>query len=211
MGKVLHASESGYFPYCENEDERFEDDPLKKYISSSLTKAMALQWRVREWKYNLFGSYAPPLTTIAGEGMLVPSVKIESEENLVCRMPYEFIGQALLDDGTVQKHFEFEMSIGGGFNLDGDICTIPFEITTPESEITNELLSYPVISEQGELESFRCGFYYIKLFNEILRSGELSSQSFFYAGLDGTCSLIIEPSLYWSYGGTYDTLTGQPL
>ena len=95
MGKVLHASGSGYFPFCLTKGTPPETGLGTYYpISLSLTKYMSWWWKVKTW--NLTGSSACIET--ADSGNLVNSwstsslvqdyawtFSIESEENLVCQ------------------------------------------------------------------------------------------------------------------------------
>ena len=170
---------------------------------------MALWWRVRKWKYNISGNYAGPLQII-GAGEFTPNFIPENEESLVCGSPYLFRNAtATLVGGDVPYSFAFEMylfSLGftnQTFALNGNTYSTYFQINT--GSVYSELQSQPN-------EFFHIvGNYNIKLFGSVLSSGTLYSGFPDYFNQDGSCSLIIEPSEYWSYGGTYDTTTGAGL
>jgi hypothetical protein len=200
MGKVLHASKSGYFPFCSTNINL--QDGL--YISGSLDQIMALYWKVRKWKYSISGNYAGPLSII-GEGEFTPNLISEKEESLVCRAPTLFSnGQAIIIGG-IPYPFEFSMTLfGSGFSLDENVCSTNFQISAKD-QIYNPLQS---LSNQ---DYHIVGNYDIKIFGSVLSSGTLYSGFPDYFDQDGSCSLIIEPSEYWSYGGTYSTSTGQRL
>lgn len=52
MGKILHASGSGYFPFCIQETQQVDpwDEPL------SLKEAMSLYWKVKSWTVQVTGN-----------------------------------------------------------------------------------------------------------------------------------------------------------
>jgi len=52
MGKILHASGSGYFPFCIQETQQVDpwDEPL------SLKEAMSLYWKVKSWTIQVTGN-----------------------------------------------------------------------------------------------------------------------------------------------------------
>jgi hypothetical protein len=52
MGKVLHASYSGYFPFC---TQQGTPSSSKEYLSLSLLEAMTLFWRVKKWEVKVTG------------------------------------------------------------------------------------------------------------------------------------------------------------
>jgi len=98
MAKVLHASDSGYFPFCLTKGVPPSTGLGTYYpISLSLTKYMSWWWKVRTW--NLTGSSACIETATPPEGdPLVNNwtttglvqddnwtSSIPSEENLVCQ------------------------------------------------------------------------------------------------------------------------------
>lgn len=97
MGKVLHASGSGYFPFCLTKGVPPETGKGTLYpISLSLTKYMSWWWKVKTWK--LTGNSACIETATPPEGdPLVNNwsttglvqdenwtLSIPSEQNLVC-------------------------------------------------------------------------------------------------------------------------------
>jgi hypothetical protein len=173
---------------------------------------MALYWRVRKWKYNISGNYAGPLSLI-GAGEFTPEFTPANEESLVCGAPYLFgNGDVVIVGGDVPYSFTFEMylfSLGftnQTFLLNGESCSTYFQIVAEQGGYS-ELQSF-----QSSEELRIAGNYYIRLFGLIISSGILySGFPDYYLSPPGSCSLIIEPSEYWSYGRTYDTTTGEPL
>lgn len=95
MGKVLHASGSGYFPFCLTKGTPPSTGKGTNYpISLSLTKYMSWWWKVRTW--TLTGSSACNETADGGDlvnNWTTTSLNqdtdwtggIPSEENLVCQ------------------------------------------------------------------------------------------------------------------------------
>jgi len=71
MGKVLHASYSGYFPFCPGEPE----NPV---INGSLASIMALYWRVRTIRFSC---------TLGTEGQQILTYRSQAteEKDLVCQ------------------------------------------------------------------------------------------------------------------------------
>ena len=81
MGKVLHASYSGYFPYCILPYQESEFFPIVSRVS--LEDAMSLFWRVK--KMRISGAYTtpPPNEETRNWEMIAESAAI-TEANLVC-------------------------------------------------------------------------------------------------------------------------------
>lgn len=204
MGKVLHASGSGYFPFCSSDFDLIQGF----YINGTLKQIMAVYWRVKKWKYKISGSYIGPLS-ITGSEEFTQNITPSSEESLVCTSPTLFLGTVTLIGGDAPYSFQFRMSlVQGQFNLIGNTCFTNFLLTDISSVGYSGLLSWNPLPDESIY--IVVGNYYIKVLGETIGSGPIWS-SFPQAGDPGDCSLIIEPSEYWSYGGTYDTTTGEPL
>lgn len=204
MGKVLHASKSGYFPFCSSNFELIEGF----YISGTLYQIMAIYWRVKRWKYKISGSYIGSLS-ITGSGEFDQNITPSSEENLVCGGPTLFLGTVTLIGGDQPYSFQFSMNlVEGQFELIGNTCFTGFLLTATGSEGYGGLQSWDATPD--EPFNVVVGNYCINVLGITIGSGSIWS-AFPQAGDPGNCSLIIEPSEYWSYGGTYDTTTGLPL
>jgi hypothetical protein len=187
MGKVLHASQSGYFPYCITPYQESEFFPFVS--TSSLDDAMRLFWRIR--KIRFYGTYEPtfPFEGTRNWQMVVESAA-DSEEKLVCNPGWVIKDQEnLVNDGAggLNSVFSFEevtsfgegyvvrLSFGGFFQDTFGPEGWGFE--NPAQEFRPDSISFEGIQMRGETA--------------------------------GTFNYEIQE--YWSYGGTYDTTTGQPL
>ena len=197
MGKILHP---GYFP------------PATKYPASvcyspalgdpELADLMAAYWRIRRWKVSV--------TYFTGCGNSPPSQSFDfffdseaaTEEELVCgnRLKRDTSnptiggdGEALLDVRLLPCSPVFRLWITGtvdcyffvGSNTVGNhpVCLDPSAYDTP---------SYQEVTLYGTV---KIPFYSV-------------ASSFYGSGANID---FIGPVLWWSYGGTYDTLTGAPL
>jgi hypothetical protein len=185
MGKVLHASQSGYFPYC---IAPYQESEFFPFVStSSLDDAMRLFWRIR--KIRFYGTYEPtfPFEGTRNWQMVVESVA-DSEEKLVCNPGWIIKDQEnLVNDGGLFSTFSFEevtsfgegyvvrLSFGGWFQDTFGPEGWGFE--NPAQEFRPDSISFEGIQMWGETA--------------------------------GTFNYEIQE--YWSYGGTYDTTTGEPL
>jgi len=116
MGKVLHASGSGYFPFCLTrgvppETGRGTDYP----ISLSLTKYMSWWWKVKTWTLTGNSSYVETAesgalinisTTIGLIQDEYYTSNIPSEENLVCQtLRTIVVGYNGDSQGTIPRQF----------------------------------------------------------------------------------------------------------
>jgi hypothetical protein len=206
MGKVLHASGSGYFPACILQDE----PPENLKLAGTLEQIMGLYWRVKSFKYALTGKYTIPdssdVTISGGSGVFQQNITPQNEENLVCGGLYLFTGTATLTASTTITP-KFYMNLFEQFfkSTEGTYKT-SFLI---ESDVVFGGDEF-ICSIDRDSEFYRpCGTYSVKIFSQTIKSGTL------FQGINplatGNVSLIIEPNEYWSYGGTYDTTTGARL
>jgi hypothetical protein len=100
MAKVLHASASGYFPFCLTKGIPPSTGIDTDYpISLSLTKYMSWWWKVKTWNVTgsssgneswADGGYNNWTTTSLVQDTYWTS-SISSEENLVCQTDYRFL------------------------------------------------------------------------------------------------------------------------
>jgi hypothetical protein len=213
MAKVLHASKSGYFPFCEQNSLDFSDN-LK--IDGTLEQIMALYWRVKRFKYSLTGQYtadfADPIIISGGSGVFAQNIYPPNEEDLVCSGPTLFTGSATLStEVTITPNFYM------GLFLTNPISPLPFFQSTDDIYKTYFQITSDRVFGGGEFTnsiatsefSQPCGNYSVQIFSQIIKFGTLFQT--FNPNYSGNVSLVIEPSEYWSYGGTYNTTTGEPL
>jgi hypothetical protein len=197
MGKVLHASGSGYFPGC-----IAAGDPAD--CPWTLEKAMQTYWRVRTWTFTASGiatdTYDPTdtvpfsstITDITSHDFQT-DVPQTLEEGLVCGNYFEFFGEP--------RYYAFigfaqAETSGGLYNsgLEGeavDYTTDPLEFV-----FASNISSAFNISILGT--NIPIGMNYVN-----------DDEEFNYVVTSGSANLT--PTLWWSYGGTYNTSTGEPL
>ena len=197
MGKVLHASGSGYFPSCIVEGDP-EDCPW------TLEKAMQTYWRVRTWTFTASGiatNIDDPSDTypFSSEITDITSRDTETgepqtlEEGLVCGNLFENI---ILDAYCSIGFFQAETS-GGLYNsglfgevVDNRVDPLEFVFAADISSAfsisilgTNIPITMTWVNDEDAEASY------------IITSG----------------SATLTPTLWWSYGGTYNTSTGAKL
>jgi hypothetical protein len=204
MGKVLHASASGYFPRCIESGGGYW----------SLEKAMDIYWRVKTWSVSASGTYLtgdePQPWSYSVSDIRSYSFERDEfnylEEDLVCveRFGNGFLGGQDLDpyengfvdlgvnsftkSGSLYNPFDY-------FEIQGPQDDAPIEITGPYSSSYN--LPDPESETLIEVQIFgSIGAFWVF---DLPTPGQV----------DGTFSLT--PTEWWSYGGTYNTSTGARL
>jgi hypothetical protein len=202
MGKVLHASGSGYFPGCVT-----DGTPPERSLGLTLEEAMGMFWRVRTWEARASGTqfYEEAFSQYNSNSYsdLTPFHTIEKEEDLVC------YGNNL---------FPLERSIGVTVTpTSGDPPGPPYPLGSiikmvyGGSIIKNDSLYY----FDFYIEGFNCltfsftekvGTYNVSYLNH-----QISGDLFGPPDTSGSTLIEINAKTYWSYGGTYDTTTGTRL
>jgi hypothetical protein len=187
MGKVLHASQSGFFPYCIVPYQPSEFSPIVS--TTSLSNAMRLFWRIR--KIRFYGTYEPtfPFEGTRNWQMVVESAA-DSEEKLVCNLGWIIKDQEnLVNDESFYSTFGFEQvtSFEGSFVVELSFGGWFQDTFGPEGWGFNNP------SQDGRPDSIS--------FEGVVMTGEIA--------LYATVNYEIQE--YWSYDGTYDTTTGMPL
>jgi len=207
MGKVLSAQGSGYFPTCILQGELPFD-----YPSGSLQDIMTFYWRIKKFNVTISGSG----TSTLGQGSVVMSgsfpvinnyQNIDSESELVCNLPNIYFGTGgqLVVGGTTQSglfaalfhipeyyqksgspNIQTNLRLSGGATFNYFFDLIPFTNRPPT----------PV-------GSWSINFYGGSLSGKLYAPGTLSDDSDF--------RMTFNTTEYWSYGGTYNTSTGEPL
>jgi hypothetical protein len=208
MGKVLHASGSGYFPSCIQEGVGFW----------SLEKAMEVFWRIRSWELNTSITYSILIDGVPTEFTVGPSSPyqftwrydnggdfsppITSEEELVCSSEVSLIvgmEQYIINEPYGFLQFTSPQKNGSlyspGFSL-------YFEFEADVLGTGEYLFSNGANGQPGGQKSFSI------YGSEPISIGFQTFQEDF-TFVDATFSL--EPTEWWSYGGTYNTSTGARL
>jgi hypothetical protein len=205
MGKILHASESGYFPKC------IEESADSKFAVWPLEQAMQTYWRVREWEFN--ADIVARVFDFPEEGQdtdlpftaSVTSIRsyAEDESTLVCNAngferndsgKYADIlfSPVAFGDQFYKKVGDLYYSGLGGLIDDGSIET---EFSFSAGDQTFSPTSQFTISILGSTLAITANYY-----GEEPYETEVIS-----------CTASLVPSEWWSYGGTYNTSTGEPL
>jgi hypothetical protein len=216
MGKVLHASYSGYFPYCLNT----ANVSAFSYVAQiNLDLAMAIFWRAKKIRW--FGALTwPSAGFINFPWHLEISSSATTEDGLVCWPKWIVSSVENLTDG------------GGNPIVVGsaawEITEFYYEDGSNQSNLVNADLGIGAffLGTGNNLGFFLSSIYINPVFQyysmPFANAGTLVlAGEFPYTGaqpptFDSTppndYSVTLNHTIeYWSYGGTYDTTTGQPL
>jgi hypothetical protein len=211
MGKVLHASESGYFPTCINE----VDSPACVF---PLEIMMKIYWRVKRFRVtgSGIGTFPPPYEYITGTFNFNPfeifsksysvfeDKLLNSEEELVCPSFFQTLNPeppieyfiVLPLPATKNKNNLFALGISGGFPFEGLL-----DSEGGYQGININFGSYATTIPSTSLNIFGVNMpVYITIDN-------LPDDAY----MGGNLQLTLTPIEYWSYGGIYNTITGEPL
>ena len=200
MGKVLHASGSGYFPFCIQESS-------SDACVFPLETIMKIYWRVKKFRLTGAGTGTlPPPSPLAGTEVFftfdpveIPQMYANSEENLVCASEFYFdqegnFGGIGLNEGTISKKelnlFSLDFSVSFGF--DSLSFIYGFNAFGGLGLTTNSPHSLIIFGVSMPIFITVDGF------------GDENN-------MGGSMQLTLTPIEYWSYGGTYNTSTGEPL
>ena len=190
MGKVLHASGSGYFPGCIVAGDP-EDCPW------TLEKAMQTYWRVRAWTFTASGEIEfedgslPFSTTITD----ITSRDVQTAE------------PQTLEEGLVCSNL-FENIISNAY------CLIEFYQAETSGVLYNSGLVGEVVDDNNSLEFVFAANISSDFYISILDTDIPITMTYVNDEEPGTVisgSATLTPTLWWSYGGTYNTSTGEPL
>jgi hypothetical protein len=205
MGKVLHASGSGYFTSGFIGTECIEESGDSRNAIWTLENAMKLYWRVRSWSFSASGvgeedgeefSFSTNINNMISRFYSEPDdefIPTPREEQLVC-------GFTLFqnpDNPNLENIIE--VGLQGVFKV-GDLYNPTFEGFVYDR--IPGVQYFMAATADGQASST------ISLFGGVLPIG---------AGIFGTGESVVSftatltPTLWWSYGGTYDTSTGEPL
>ena len=187
MGKVYHASYSGYFPYCL---QPYSPSQFRRFFSTtSLEDAMRLYWRIRRIRfYGTYESGIEPFETRNFE--IIFRSAAETEANLVCNPGYEIeSSQNIIRTGFFTPTF----SLGAVRTYQG---------------------AYVVPLEWGAFFEDTFGPEGFGAANPTAQPSSpppLGTINFEGVQMNGESIPSYEILEYWSYGGTYNTSTGLPL
>lgn len=212
MGKVLHASYSGYFPFCIQKELPSTSIVESKYSgsASSINLMMAIYWRVKEWQIsyqsNLQSGFVVNASGIYG-------FDADTEEELVCAP--QFIEKSFSSDiGFFEEH---------SFSILSLFSNLYYAITS-----TDNNLSFRYAFETlyfGANDGTEGGFIYSghiasELGPEAIEEtipvpiADVGIAPFKITKMPDIDNYYavweIRPVNYWSYGGLYDEITGLP-
>lgn len=203
MGKVLHASYSGYFPFCIGTADSSKIGQYKPYpISMSLEDIMKAFWRVKTWRVKgiLLNNIAVPTYYKNA----VP-IQITEEKDLVCADAFNFVIFKEDEEGYPDRCEFWLERFSENYTVikqnDSYYPRLLFGFLYYKPGFDNEIVSseldwntQPSIEAAGTIKFLNYDIPGFKVF-----------------GNNSYANGSITPEEYWSYGGTYDTATGNPL
>lgn len=208
MGRVLHASKSGWFPLCIQSQLPPIEDIEARYsgAASSLGLMMAIYWRVREWEIQFSSETVGVIPTITATGTY--GFDADTEEGLVCAP--NFIEKSFSSNNPLFAEHSFTL-----LSIFNDLF---YGITSLDNNETfryaYNLIYYSADdgSEGGLVYSGHVGFGIEDTLSfSVADAGICELKITRRPGLGNHFATIsILPKSYWSYGGLYDTTTGLP-
>jgi hypothetical protein len=195
MGKVLHADASGYFVYC------IQESADSRNAIWTLENAMKTYWRVRSWSFSASGtvesdSGPSPFSTSLDNiqsGSFWDDI-YATEDQLVCGGGF-YLNEPNNSEQWVEMEFGTVKRVGNLYNAGFG------------GYVYDNLMG--VEYSFGSIPFFTQASSTITLFGGTLPIGARNLVDVPGAVLSLTATLT--PTLWWSYGGTYDTATGNPL
>lgn len=211
MGKVLHASYSGYFPFpfCLSENNTFPTGRETFYpIGLSFEQAVSLYWRVSKWQFS--DNFTPSSNETIFEFTYYPAlINIPEEKYLVC------------SSGFVFDRVFNEQVPGFVFSQISEGYLFQSPQLLPENIVKKDNLYYPQLFFSGQWLNFGDFGTGVTLFNPITDSNLVGSLRIewlqyivdipLYSFYTNSYSVVLKAVEYWSYGGTWDTGTGARL
>lgn len=206
MGKILHASGSGYFPGCIQNGVGFW----------SLEKAMDIYWRIRTWELNPSITYSIPIDGVPTELTVSPSAPMEltyrfgyldsyppitSEEELVCGAENTLIVSTEEYSGDYYGEISFSYPQKSGLLYSpGFLLNFNFNA---------EIYDFGSINFVGIFYGASVGDKSFSIYGSEPIPFFFTQFAEYFTFVDATLSL--EPKEWWSYGGMYNTNTGARL
>ena len=183
MGKVLSAQGSGYFPFCLPE----WDNQFSQFTTASLSVAMKSFWVLRS--FSITGSYNGPSSSVL-DFSIVLSSSATTEEGIVCNPNWEVTSSSSLVE--IEGSW-YSVNQGDQFYRYGNLIIPAYRISA--------------LYEQGQGAGFAIFSQSSSGYTETFNFENMT----FYGGRGDALSFSITPISYWSYGGIYDTATGNTL
>jgi len=183
MGKVLHASKSGYFPFCLPE----WDNQSPQFTTASLSVVMKSFWVLRS--FSITGSYNGPSSSVL-DFSIVLSSSATTEEEIVCNPNWEVTSSSSLVEIEGSWYL---VGQGGQFYRYGNLIIPAYGISA--------------LYEQGQGAGFAIFSQSSSGYTETFNFENMT----FYGGSGDALSFSITPISYWSYDGTWNTSTGERL
>jgi hypothetical protein len=142
MAKVVHASYSGYFPYCIFPYQESVFFPIVSRVS--LANAMSLFWKVK--KMRISGTYTtpPPSEETRSWQMIAESAAI-TESNLVCNPGILITSTSNISDSPSPPVFGFSDYVQSS----DDLFVAPFSIAGFFADTQEEGFSYTNPAQSG--------------------------------------------------------------
>ena len=219
MGKVVHASQSGYFPYCIDT----VDVSSAQYVAQiNLSLAMATYWRARKIRW--FGIVNWPSTQLPQFNNAPWHLEISSsattEEGLVCFPRWIVSSVENLTDGggnpivvgseVVDWNFS-QSAYENGSNKSNLLCDLNFTVFFGVGAVLGcslRSLSFTPVFQYYSMPFANAGT--LILAGEFPYTGN-QPPTFDSAPPNDYTTTLSHTIEYWSYDGTYDTSTGLPL
>ena len=171
---------------------------------------MALYWRTRKWRFEASGSWISNNRvvpqSVSGSGDVVNLDEAASEENLLCLGRGDSSIYGYFD--TDQGKFDIELS----FNVQSNILAFFNSYQTKTSVYPWFRINSTYIQNNNEREDQKIGTIRF-IFNgyTIAKNLYTNDAEEPWTGTNGNVLLDIICKEYWSYGGTWDTSTGELL
>jgi hypothetical protein len=191
------------------------------YIAGDILEVMTLFWRVKKWKMSVSGSLSQPGAIWSFNGIqheLLTTSSVEKEEDLVCFNSEDKFYTAFrtaavlwgtLNDEPFANFADLTVGLGHLFApyntfesnaivKNGDVYKLPFFCG---------LQGVPLLSDPLDLGWVPVGTYTLNVLGISATPKTLYGPD----GYSGSATAVVSAKEYWSYGGTYDTATGNPL
>lgn len=198
-------------------------EDISNYLQFNLRDAMTFFWRVRSWRIQISGSVSynlqegfgrESITFLGGTAQLAPLVGTEEELSCFSGI-FDYAGYYLpaqrtndfgSDTISFGNEYEYFFQNNTGYTQfdainNGNTFYVPVLLLG-----SGGFIDYSNLNEGGTV----IGEYTIS-FNGVLKSGYIYAPPFVNREYSGLYQLNITAGSYWSYGGTYDTATGNPL
>jgi hypothetical protein len=205
MGKVLHASSSGYYPFC------LSSSLNNSYFDGGLENNMTLFWRVKNWGllFDVSWIVTSPVSTtteistnqLGSSGPFKPNgAQIGDEESLVCAdyIFFEWPCTQIVTtpSSTTTTTVIARLTVGG----QATESRIYFTFSVADILITSDPPPFLPRKKAGDANIVAYNI------NRAIPAYVITSFNIFSpTGFD---DISLTATEYWSYGNTWDTTTG---